>query len=145
MFLRLFWLYMMFFLWFSKKYFDSFVFIWIHLAVCFILFLTSLFTEAVSPQHKHCVCVCFLFKQVFISLKEMATHSSVLAWRIPGTGKPGRLPPLGSCSRIRLKRLSSSSSIYLLFLSVQTYLVGLILFLLVKNISDRFHILFTYC
>ena len=24
--------------------------------------------------------------------KEMATHSSVLAWRIPGTGEPGRLP-----------------------------------------------------
>ena len=28
--------------------------------------------------------------------KEMATHSSVLAWRIPGTGKPGGLPSLGS-------------------------------------------------
>ena len=28
--------------------------------------------------------------------KEMATHSSVLAWRIPGRGKPGELPSLGS-------------------------------------------------
>ena len=28
--------------------------------------------------------------------KEMATHSSVLAWRIPGTAEPGRLPSLGS-------------------------------------------------
>ena len=28
--------------------------------------------------------------------KEMATHSSVLAWRIPGTGGPGGLPPMGS-------------------------------------------------
>ena len=28
--------------------------------------------------------------------KEMATHSSVLAWRIPGTAEPGRLPPMGS-------------------------------------------------
>ena len=28
--------------------------------------------------------------------KEMATHSSVLAWRIPGTGEPGRLPSVGS-------------------------------------------------
>ena len=28
--------------------------------------------------------------------KEMATHSSVLAWRIPGTVKPGGLPSLGS-------------------------------------------------
>ena len=28
--------------------------------------------------------------------KEMATHSSVLAWKIPGTGEPGGLPSLGS-------------------------------------------------
>ena len=28
--------------------------------------------------------------------KEMATHSSVLAWGIPGTGEPGGLPSLGS-------------------------------------------------
>ena len=28
--------------------------------------------------------------------KEMATHSSVLAWRIPGTGEPGGLPSQGS-------------------------------------------------
>ena len=28
--------------------------------------------------------------------KAMATHSSVLAWRIPGTGKPGGLPSMGS-------------------------------------------------
>ena len=28
--------------------------------------------------------------------KEMATHSSILAWRIPGTEKPGGLPSMGS-------------------------------------------------
>ena len=28
--------------------------------------------------------------------KEMATHSSVLAWRIPGTGEPDGLPSMGS-------------------------------------------------
>ena len=28
--------------------------------------------------------------------KEMAIHSSVLAWRIPGTGEPGGLPSMGS-------------------------------------------------
>ena len=28
--------------------------------------------------------------------KEMAPHSSVLAWRIPGTGEPGGLPSMGS-------------------------------------------------
>ena len=42
--------------------------------------------------------------------KEMATHSSVLAWRIPGTGEPGGLPSAGLVaeSRTRLKRLRSS-------------------------------------
>ena len=28
--------------------------------------------------------------------KEMATHSRVLAWRIPGMGEPGGLPSMGS-------------------------------------------------
>ena len=28
--------------------------------------------------------------------KEMATHSGVLAWRVPGMGKPGGLPSMGS-------------------------------------------------
>ena len=40
----------------------------------------------------------------------MATHSSVLAWRIPGTGEPGGLLSMGSHSQTQLKRLSSSSS-----------------------------------
>ena len=39
----------------------------------------------------------------------MAAHSSVLAWRIPGTGEPGGLPSMGSHSQPRLKQLSSSS------------------------------------
>ena len=34
--------------------------------------------------------------------KEMATHSSVLAWRIPGTAEPGGLLSMGSQSRTRL-------------------------------------------
>ena len=38
--------------------------------------------------------------------KEMATHSSVLAWRLPGTGERGGLPSMGSQSWTRLKRLS---------------------------------------
>ena len=38
----------------------------------------------------------FTFTFPFHALeKEMATHSSVLAWRIPGTGEPGGLPSLG--------------------------------------------------
>ena len=38
----------------------------------------------------------FTFSFHFRALeKEMATHSSVLAWRIPGTVEPGGLPSLG--------------------------------------------------
>ena len=51
-----------------------------------------------------CVCVCvsvqfsdFIFTFHFHALeKEVATHSSVLAWRIPGTGEPGGLLSMGS-------------------------------------------------
>ena len=39
----------------------------------------------------------FTFTSHFCALeKEMATHSSVLAWRIPGMGEPGGLPFMGS-------------------------------------------------
>ena len=38
----------------------------------------------------------FTFTFHFYALEEeMATHSSVLAWRIPGLGEPGRLPSMG--------------------------------------------------
>ena len=42
----------------------------------------------------------------------MATHSSILAWRIPGTAEPGGLPSMVSAytESERLKRLSSSSN-----------------------------------
>ena len=40
--------------------------------------------------------------------KEMATHSSVLAWRISETGEPGGLPSMGS-HRVGHKQHSSSS------------------------------------
>ena len=39
----------------------------------------------------------FAFTLHFHALeKEMATHSSVLAWRIPGIGEPAGLPSMGS-------------------------------------------------
>ena len=39
----------------------------------------------------------FTFTFHFCALeKEMATHSSILAWRILGTGEPGGLPSMGS-------------------------------------------------
>ena len=37
--------------------------------------------------------------------KEMATHSSILAWKIPWTEEPGRLQSMGSQSRTRLSDL----------------------------------------
>ena len=51
---------------------------------------TQAITIAVPTQQLH-------FHFHFHALeKEMATHSSVLAWRIPGTGEPGGLPSVGS-------------------------------------------------
>ena len=37
---------------------------------------------------------------IYLLEKEMATHSSILAWKIPWTEEPGRLQPVGS-QRIR--------------------------------------------
>ena len=39
----------------------------------------------------------------------MATHSSVLAWRIPGMGQPGGLPSMGS-HRVRQSRTESTEA-----------------------------------
>ena len=52
----------------------------------------------------------------------MATHSSVLAWRIPGTGEPGGLPSMGVHRVRRLKRLSSSSSSMITSYKLYTFL-----------------------
>ena len=71
--------------------------------------------------------------------KKMATHSSVLAWRIPGTGEPGGLPSMGShrvghdwsdlaaAAAAAVAVFSGTTKIYsnLLFQSHQGYLPGL--------------------
>ena len=51
----------------------------------------------------------------------MATHSSVLAWRIPGTGKPGGLPSMGS-HRVRHDRsdLAAAASINVMPLPIHS-------------------------
>ena len=41
--------------------------------------------------------------------KEMAPHSSILAWKIPWTEKPGKLQSMGSQSRTRLSDFTGSS------------------------------------
>ena len=38
----------------------------------------------------------YMMKVALPREKEMATHSSILAWRIPGTEEPGGLPSIGS-------------------------------------------------
>ena len=54
--------------------------------------------------------------------KEMATHSSVLAWRIPGTGEPGGLSSLGS-HRVRhdWSDLAAAAFVYVLSLYLSYY------------------------
>ena len=42
------------------------------------------------------VCQGCILPSCLFNLYAMATHSSVLAWRIPGTGEPGGLPSVGS-------------------------------------------------
>ena len=64
-----------------------------------------------------------LFFHFYALEKETATHSSVLAWRIPGAGEPGGLPSMGS-HRVRhdwsdLAAAASSSVQFLLSFSRQ--------------------------
>ena len=59
----------------------------------------------------------FIFTFHFHALvKEMATHTSVLAWRIPGTGEPGGLPSMGS-HRVRHDWSDLAAAAWLLDLS----------------------------
>ena len=76
----------------------------------------------------------FIFTFHFHALeKEITTHSSVLAWRIPGMGEPGGLPSMGvTQSRTRLKWRSSSSSSNMLYKLLGTFWFVIIL-LLPKN------------
>ena len=56
------------------------------------------------------------------SEKEMATHSSVLAWRIPGTAEPGGLPSMGS-HRVGhdWSDLAAAAGIYFTQVAINTY------------------------
>ena len=55
----------------------------------------------------------------------MATHSSILAWRIPGTGEPVGLPSMGS-HRVRhdFSDLAAAAAAYIhIYLSIYIYIV----------------------
>ena len=54
------------------------------------------FLELLSPLFLLTLLPLFLLRRLNALEKEMATHSSVLARRIPGTGEPAGLPSVGS-------------------------------------------------
>ena len=62
--------------------------------------------------------------------KEVATHSSVLAWRIPGTGEPGGLPSMGS-HRVRHDwsdlAVAAAVAVTKLISEIQLFLISLFL------------------
>ena len=67
-----------------------------------------------SNSDKELACQCRVHKVMRVPslgredpLEGMATHSSVLAWRIPWTEEPGRIQSIVSQSRIQLKRLTT--------------------------------------
>ena len=54
-------------------------------------------SQCTSPKHPvSCIELGLVTRFIHALEKEMATHSSLLAWRIPGTGEPGGLPTMGS-------------------------------------------------
>ena len=71
----------------------------------------------------------------------MATHCSVLAWRIPGTEEPGRLPSWVAQSRTRLKRLSSGSIDDSLFVTLKSFWMDLkfLVYLFLQYLTYVFH------
>ena len=93
----------------------------------------------------------FTFTFPFHALeKEMATHSSVLAWRIPGTGEPGEMPSLGS-HRVKHDWSDSAAAaavlhhIYVPLLVLPLLLFGsATLFILFTHLSIIFQILFPF-
>ena len=68
----------------------------IHLSA---LFLDSFPIQAITERDQSSLWKLVTFTDICVLVcleKEMATHSSILAWRIPGTAEPGGLPSMGS-------------------------------------------------
>ena len=116
------------------------------LSTCLILYLKNLVSE--KKWNRYCfwkysvisitsnVKDNYFIVAAIILEKEMATHSSVLAWRIPGTGGPGGLSSLGS-HRVG-HDWSDLAAIYLLICAKQCsrYFICIVLLL---NLKTVFH------
>ena len=77
--------------------------------------------------------------------KEMATHSSVLAWRIPGMGEPSGLPSMGS-HRVRHDWSDLAAAAFPPLLTVQNFRVkGKNLITALKNIFKYLKHLTNFC
>ena len=80
-----------------------------HIIFIVLLKTTRFLEEYIFYSVKKKITYIYIFKIE----KAMAPHSGTLALKIPWVEEPGRLQSMGSQSQTRLKRLSSSSSIYL--------------------------------
>ena len=69
-------------------------------------FLAAQWCRICLPMQE--MCVCSLGQEDHLE-KETATHSSVLAWRIPGTEEPGGLQSVGWLESNTTKRLLNNS------------------------------------
>ena len=72
-----------------------------HVILCVCVCVCVLIWGCLSIPECVCVCVCVpLCVSLPVSVcepeEDMATHSSIVAWRIPWTEEPGRLQSLGS-------------------------------------------------
>ena len=87
---------------------QSFIYTSIRLVDIYFILWVMIFLDYFILLHRF-----FYFSHLELfqlgSEKAMATHSSVLAWRIPKTAEPGGLPSRGSHSRTRLKQLAAAA------------------------------------
>ena len=83
----------------------------------------------------------FTFTFPFHALeKEMATHSSVLAWRIPGTGEPGGLPSMGS-HRVRHDWSDLAVSTYIYHKCITSYNIHEIMLVFSHTTGEKLFIM----
>ena len=71
----------------------------------------------------------------------MATHASILAWRIPGTGEPGGLPSVGSL-RVRHNRSDLAAAAAWFFLKNPYYFIVQVLLFKYGEAAPDFNLRF---